>query len=75
MIRVLAEPILPDLTLVAPVYLKIGKRNRLVGFVAGRAHHADIGGMTPGSLPLSREAFQEGLIVPPLPLVQNGKSE
>ncbi len=64
---------LPDLTLVAPVYLKIGRRNRLVGFVAGRAHHADIGGMTPGSLPLSREAFQEGLIIPPMPLVRNGR--
>ena len=64
---------LPDLTLVAPVYLQIGRRNRLVGFVAGRAHHADVGGMAPGSLPLSREAFQEGLILPPMPLVQNGK--
>jgi len=37
-------------------------------FVASRAHHADVGGMTPGSLPLSTEIYQEGIIVPPVKL-------
>ena len=44
----------------------------LLGFVASRAHHADIGGLSPGSLPLSTEAFHEGLILPPVRLVENG---
>lgn len=62
---------LPDLTLVAPVYVTQGKTQKLRGWVACRAHHADVGGMTPGSLPLSQEAFQEGLILPPVALVKN----
>ncbi|MBP7961528.1 MAG: hydantoinase B/oxoprolinase family protein [Caldilineaceae bacterium] len=41
-------------------------------FVASRAHHADVGGMTPGSLPLSTEIFQEGIIIPPVRLVRGG---
>lgn len=45
----------------------------LVGFVASRAHHADVGGMTPGSMPLSQEIFQEGVIIPPLKLVEGGQ--
>lgn len=43
------------------------------GFVASRAHHADVGGMTPGSMPLSQEIFQEGIIIPPLKLVEAGQ--
>ncbi len=62
---------LPDLTLVAPVYVP-DSRIRL-GFVASRAHHADIGGLSPGSLPLSTEVFHEGLIVPPVALVEGGR--
>jgi N-methylhydantoinase B len=58
---------LPDLTLVAPVYAATG---RLLGFVANRAHHADIGGMTPGSMPLAREIYQEGFRLPPVRLVR-----
>jgi N-methylhydantoinase B len=42
-------------------------------FLATRAHHADIGGMTPGSMPLSRELFQEGLILPPMKLYKRGE--
>jgi len=42
-------------------------------FVASRAHHADIGGMSPGSMPLSTEIYQEGLIIPPLKLVEAGR--
>ncbi len=45
----------------------------LLGFVANRAHHADVGGMTPGSMPLSQEIFQEGIIIPPLKLVEAGQ--
>src|SRR5439155_16042253 len=56
---------LPDLTTVAPVFA----HDRLVGFTATRAHHADIGGMSPGSMPMSRELYQEGLIIPPVKLV------
>ena len=65
---------LPDLTLVAPVYLPGAARGRRpVGYVASRAHHADIGGLTPGSLPLSTELFHEGLILSPVRLVERGK--
>ena len=60
---------LPDLTVVAPVH---AGRGELLGFVANRAHHADIGGMTPGSMPLAREIYQEGLRLPPVHLVRNG---
>jgi N-methylhydantoinase B len=42
-------------------------------FVASRAHHADVGGMTPGSLPLSTELYQEGIIIPPVKLVDAGR--
>src|SRR5712692_6308209 len=52
---------LPDITLVAPVYVA-GQR---LGYVATRAHHADVGGMEPGSMPgNSREIYQEGLVIP-----------
>jgi N-methylhydantoinase B len=64
---------LPDLTLVAPVYVEEEGRQSLVGFVANRAHHADIGGLSPGSLPLSTELFHEGLILPPVRLVSGGR--
>ncbi|MBN1218960.1 MAG: hydantoinase B/oxoprolinase family protein [Anaerolineae bacterium] len=47
--------------------------HQLVGFVASRAHHADVGGMSPGSMPLSQEIFQEGVIIPPLKLVEHGQ--
>ena len=60
---------LPDVTVVAPVFCGLESPDF---FVANRAHHADIGGMSPGSLPLSREIYQEGLILPPLLLVENG---
>src|SRR5690606_15529246 len=42
-------------------------------FVASRAHHADVGGMSPGSMPLSNELYQEGVIIPPIRLVENGR--
>ncbi len=63
---------LPDLTLVVPIFTPEGPRS-LLGFVASRAHHADVGGMSPGSLPLSTEIYQEGLIIPPVRLVRAGE--
>lgn len=60
---------LPDVTMVSPVF--VGGVVRF--FVASRAHHADVGGMSPGSLPLSTELYQEGLILPPVRLVEAGK--
>ncbi|MDH5645815.1 MAG: hydantoinase B/oxoprolinase family protein, partial [Candidatus Heimdallarchaeota archaeon] len=60
---------LPDITLVAPVFHK----GEFTHVIANRAHHADVGGMTPGSLPAnSTEIFQEGLIIPPVFLYKNG---
>jgi len=59
---------LPDITLVAPVFA-----GDLAFYVANRAHHADVGGMAAGSMPLSNSIFQEGLSIPPLKLVENGK--
>jgi len=60
---------LPDITLVAPVY---AGEDRPSFFVANRAHHADVGGMTSGSMPLSTSIFQEGIIIPPLKMVEKG---
>jgi len=54
---------LNDLTVVAPCFVD----GRLVGWVANRAHHADLGGMTPGSMPAAAEHIaQEGLRIPPV---------
>jgi N-methylhydantoinase B len=63
---------LPDITLVAPVYIK-GKRPDF--YVASRAHHADIGGTYPGSMGLCREISQEGFRIPPVSLVRAGKMD
>ena len=59
---------LPDITMVSPVFVD----DQLAFFAASRAHHADVGGMSPGSLPLSTELFQEGLIIPPIKLIAAG---
>src|SRR5438270_4156206 len=61
---------LPDLSVVTPVFDAGGT---LFGFVANRAHHADVGGATPGSMGLATELFQEGMIVPPVKLVAAGR--
>lgn len=61
---------LPDITLVSPLFLG-GKRPEFL--VASRAHHADVGGGAPGSLPLAREIFEEGLRIPPLHLERRGQ--
>ncbi len=67
---------LPDVTMVSPVFTAASgdRRSRTrIGFVASRAHQADIGGMSPGSMPLARELFQEGLIIPPIKWVRAGR--
>jgi N-methylhydantoinase B len=61
---------LPDITLITPIFTPGAGGPQLFGFVANRAHHADVGGMTPGSMPPSTEIFQEGVIIPPLKLVE-----
>jgi len=61
---------LPDITIVAPVHLEGGH----LGYVATRAHHADVGGMEPGSMPgRSREVYQEGLVIPAVKLYRRGE--
>lgn len=69
---------LPDITLVTPVFvdaqtLRVGSAARPFAFAASRAHHADVGGMSPGSMPIARELIQEGVIIPPLKLVEAGR--
>ena len=65
---------LPDITLVAPVYAADGSPGRHIGYVATRAHHADVGGMEPGSMPgKSREVYQEGIVIPAVKLYRRGR--
>ncbi len=62
---------LPDITLVAPYPLN-SSRPRF--FVANRAHHSDVGGAYPGSMaPGAVEIYQEGIVLPPIPLVRSGR--
>jgi len=61
---------LPDISLVSPVFTASGRR---AGFVANRAHHADVGGAYPGSMAATTEAFQEGVIIPPVKLYDRGR--
>jgi 5-oxoprolinase (ATP-hydrolysing) len=64
---------LPDMTVVTPVFLAEGGA-RPDFFVASRAHHADIGGVTPGSMPpFSRTIEEEGIRFDCFPLVQRGR--
>ncbi|HDS45064.1 MAG TPA: hydantoinase B/oxoprolinase family protein [Methanomicrobia archaeon] len=61
---------LPDLTVLKPVFFA----GAIAGYVVNRAHHADIGGISPGSMPgTSTDIFQEGLIIPPCRLVARGQ--
>ena len=62
---------LPDVTLIAPLFIL----GNLTGFIANRAHHADIGSETPGSMPLSSDLSEEGLIIEPTLLVKNDQLE
>ncbi|AXR78847.1 N-methylhydantoinase B/acetone carboxylase, alpha subunit [Natrarchaeobaculum sulfurireducens] len=61
---------LPDVTMVSP----LAPDGEIVGYAVSRAHHADVGGMTPGSMPAgAREIYQEGLRIPPTRLVEGGE--
>jgi len=61
---------LPDVTVVTPVFYK-GKR---IGFTASRAHHAEIGGKQPGSMPPDADNLaEEGVVIPPTFIARDGK--
>lgn len=61
---------LPDVTLVSPV----APDDEIVAYAVSRAHHADVGGMAPGSMPAgAREIQQEGVRIPPVRLVRDGE--
>jgi N-methylhydantoinase B len=79
---------LPDITLVAPVYIPGGTRASSSAarpklkalpkpdfYVAARAHHADVGGAYPGSMGLCREIYQEGFRIPPVKIMRAGKMD
>ncbi|RLJ18115.1 5-oxoprolinase [bacterium endosymbiont of Escarpia laminata] len=59
---------LPDVTLIAPLYIE----TELTAFVVNRAHHADIGANAPGSMPVSSSLEEEGRIIPPCHLMREG---
>lgn len=62
---------LPDVTLIAPVFDGAGER---IGFLANRAHHAEIGGKAPGSMPAdARFLVEEGVVIAPRLLVRGGE--
>jgi N-methylhydantoinase B len=61
---------LPDLTMISAVPLE----GEVAAYAVTRAHHADVGGMAPGSMPAgSRELVQEGLVIPPVRLAAGGE--
>ena len=60
---------LPDITLIAPVFLG----DSCLGYVANRAHHADVGAASPGSMPISTSLDEEGLVIAPALLVRAGE--
>ena len=59
---------LPDVTVIAPVFAQ----QKLQGFVVNRAHHADIGADSPGSMPISQHLEQEGILIEPSYLMHKG---
>lgn len=60
----------PDLTVMAPIFFN----NKIIGFAANLAHHSDIGGMVAGSFAsTATETYQEGLQIPPVKLMNEGK--
>ncbi|NIP74338.1 MAG: hydantoinase B/oxoprolinase family protein, partial [Gammaproteobacteria bacterium] len=59
---------LNDITLITPVF----HGGALFGFLANIAHHVDVGGGAPGSIGVSNEIYQEGLVIPPVRFVRDG---
>jgi N-methylhydantoinase B len=75
---------LPDITLVAPVFLAEKSRRKAQSsgampkpafYVASRAHHADVGGAYAGSMGICREIYQEGVRIPPIKLISAGQTQ
>jgi N-methylhydantoinase B len=68
---------LNDVTVFAPVFYPMRQRRsdgtQLVGYVAALAHHVDVGGGAPASIGPFQEVFQEGIIIPPVKLVDRGQ--
>ncbi len=60
---------LPDITLISPFY----HRGERLFILAVRAHHSDVGGSSAGSMPISGEVFQEGIIIPPVKILEKGR--
>jgi N-methylhydantoinase B len=60
---------LNDITLITPVF----DTQQLFGYVANIAHHVDVGGGAPGSIGVSNEIYQEGLVIPPVRFVKDGQ--
>jgi len=60
---------LNDITLITPVF----HDGTLLGYVANIAHHVDVGGGAPGSIGVSSEIYQEGLVIPPIRFVKGGQ--
>ncbi|MEK6478047.1 hydantoinase B/oxoprolinase family protein [Catalinimonas sp. 4WD22] len=61
---------LPDITLISPIFYQ----DQLVGYVANRAHHAELGGKRPGSMPPDAKSLaEEGVVIPPTYLVRQGE--
>lgn len=64
---------LPDITVVTPVF---DDKNTLLGYAANRAHHAEIGGTRPGSMPPNAKTLaEEGVVIPPMYLIKDGKEQ
>jgi 5-oxoprolinase (ATP-hydrolysing) len=62
---------LPDVTLITPVF----NGTQLIGYIANRAHHAEIGGITPGSMPAhATRLIEEGVVIAPTHLIRGGSS-
>jgi N-methylhydantoinase B len=61
---------LPDITLISPIFVD----GRQIGFAASRAHHADVGGTSPGSMPADSTTLEEeGVVISPTLLVRSGE--
>ena len=60
---------LNDITLISPLY----HQDEIFGYVASLVHHVDVGGGAPASIGAFREVYQEGIIIPPVKLVQGGE--
>jgi len=64
---------LPDITVITPVFAEGSGEPRLLAYVASRAHHAELGGIQPGSMPtMARNLAEEGVVIPPIHLVRAG---